>query len=153
MQGSKMNSKLEKQFSDSWYLKTQEFRHGLIKRLGKHILFLCSRCWFHSQIGLLQWQESCVSCSYILVLQLYGKSKGLCVSITSKNLILPLALIGALLISESVFVIRLNAVFYTCFTCPTGMAGTAKVNMCLIYFFKESVWGVPIGKTGEQRER
>lgn len=50
MQGSKMNSKLEKQFIDSWYLKTQEFRHALIKRLGKHILFLCSSCWFHSYI-------------------------------------------------------------------------------------------------------
>ena len=36
MQGSKMNSKLENLFIDSWYLKTQEFRHGLIKSLGKH---------------------------------------------------------------------------------------------------------------------
>lgn len=73
-----------------------------------------------------------------------GRSKGLCVSITSRNLLLPLALIGALLISESVFVIRVNAVcwlFYTCFTCPTGMAGTAKVNMCLFNFFKGECLG------------
>ena len=39
MQGSKMNFKLEKQFIDSWYLKTQKFRHDLIKGLGKHIIF------------------------------------------------------------------------------------------------------------------